>query len=47
MKLYRDHDTVIEACYANRRLVSGFEEPVRYERLMSKSRNDMRLQSLF
>jgi len=47
MKLYRDHYTVIEACYANRRLVSGFEEPVRYERLMSKSRNDMRLQSLF
>ena len=47
MKLYRDHYTVIEACYANGRLVSGFEEPVRYERLMSKSRNDMRLQSLF
>ncbi len=33
MKLYRDHYTVIEACYANGRLVSGFEEPVRYERM--------------
>lgn len=33
MKLYHDYYTVIEACYANGRLVSGFAEPVRYERM--------------
>ncbi|MCR0567519.1 hypothetical protein MKC54_05695 [[Clostridium] innocuum] len=36
MKLYRDHYTVIEACYANGTLVSGFEEPVCYERMIEQ-----------